>query len=151
MAREKNNRVPPVHNGTPVSDTSGAGSSIALALIDEMGQPVSEKPTSISRTFVSDEPVGFEEMAMTAQQRMDTVAVPIVPKLPDPEPEPVRALSERTLAEQAAGREIVSLRAAEIMRNRETTARENAKRMVENSAASAEDLSYNAGATYPRG
>lgn len=102
---------------------------------------------SISRVLTSDKPLGFEDMALEAQGK------PLLAAAPDPVAEPVApstneagissTMLERTSLEQEAGRVAVARRTAESVRNREITARENAKRQAEGSAAQAGDLSYN--------
>jgi len=112
---------------------------------------------SISRLLMSDKPLGFEDMALEAQGNAVTTSVALpehAPVLaPAAEIDPIAPLtneagislsmSARTLGEQEAGRQAVARRTAESVRNREITARENAKRQGEGSAAQAGDLSYN--------
>lgn len=148
----------PKRSATPLSDVAPAGvppaSGVAdpMDLVAEVGETTLPEfillnpevtTESISRLFTSDKPLGFEDMALEAQGK-PPLAAAIEPAAPVANAAGISfSLLARTIAEQEAGRAAVARRTAESVNNREITARENAKRQAEGSAAQAGDLSYN--------
>lgn len=141
--------APVVPSATDPMDLVAGAAQAAAERISLSPEVTSE---NVSRMLMSDQPLGFEDMALQAQGR-PTAA--IQQALPEPAvigfaPEPPltneagvsQSVLDRTTAEQEAGRAAVARRTAESVRNREITARENAKRLAEGSAAEAGDLSY---------
>jgi len=148
----------PKRSATPLSDVAPpavpAAPDVAdpMDLITEVAETILPEfilldpevtTESISRLFTSDKPLGFEDMALEAQGK-PPLAAAFESVTPTTNSAGIsHTMLARTLAEQEAGRAGVARRTAESVNNREITARENAKRQAEGSAAQAGDLSYN--------
>lgn len=144
----------------PPNDADGRQPGDANAPI-ELPPEVTAPPVAVQPAFIGD-----AAGSMSADELAATLSRPGFPQSPNPvgtpapaAPEQVakafgvekvveapRVISAQTLAEMEAGREAVARRAAEYTRNREITAREQARKLDQKAEASPDDLSY-----HPRG